>query len=451
MAELGALGRDTMGLRMPSRLTCFNPSCGERFPIEAVLYECPSCGGLIAVDNDFSQADAGAWKQTWETRRLSRDPLDVSGVWRFREMLPFVEDPAHIVTIQEGRTPLFDAPPAARYAGVDALQLKHQGYNPSGSFKDNGMTAGATQARRLGMQRVACVSTGNTSASMAAYAAAAGMQAVIFLPHGKIAYGKLAQALEFGALTVQVEANFDQILALVRELTAKIGIYLLNSVNPFRIEGQKSIVIELLEQRNWNVPDWIVLPGGNLGNVSALGKGLRELRQIGVISKLPRVAVVQAAGSAPFHAFFERGYQGPFEPVRTPETLATAIRIGDPVSWPKAQFELETCNGVVASATEQEIADAKAIVGRCGFGCEPASAATVAGLKKLVAAGTIRPDEDVVGILTGHLLQDPDYVYRYHTGDLTAPDGTKLEPAFGNAPVVMPNDAAKIAQLLESR
>jgi threonine synthase len=228
------------------------------------------------------------------------------------------------------------------------LQLKHQGYNPTGSFKDNGMTAGATQARRLGMRRVACVSTGNTSASMAAYAAAAGMQAVIFLPHGKIAYGKLAQALEFGALTMQVEANFDQILALVRKLSAEIGIYLLNSVNPFRIEGQKSIVIEMLEQRGWSVPDWITLPGGNLGNVSALGKGLRELRQIGVIDKLPRVAVVQAAGSAPFHAFYEHGFQGPFEPVTKPETLATAIRIGDPVSWPKAQFEIESLHGVVA-------------------------------------------------------------------------------------------------------
>ncbi len=415
------------------------------------MYECPSCSSLVEVENDFHAADAEQWKQTWLERKSSREPLDVSGVWRFRELLPFVEDPAHVVTIREGNTPLFDAPPAAKYAGLDALRLKHQGYNPSGSFKDNGMTAGATQARRLGMRRVACVSTGNTSASMAAYAAAAGMQAVIFLPHGKIAYGKLAQALEFGALTIQVEANFDQILALVRKLSAEIGIYLLNSVNPFRIEGQKSIVIEMLEQRGWSVPDWIILPGGNLGNVSALGKGLRELRQIGVIDKLPRVAVVQAAGSAPFHAFYEHGFQDPFEPVTKPETLATAIRIGDPVSWPKAQFEIESLRGVVLSATEQEIADAKAIVGRCGFGCEPASAASVAGLRQLTASGEVRADADVVGILTGHLLKDPDYVYHYHTGDLTAPDGAKLKPTFGNAPVVMPNDAAKIAEFLDSR
>jgi len=435
---------------MQARVVCFNASCGREFPIDEVVYECPDCGGLVEVVNDYSGVDADALKALWQSRRLSREPLDVSGVWRFREMLPFVEDPAHVVTIQEGNTPLFDATPAAQYAGLDALQLKHQGYNPSGSFKDNGMTAGATQARRLGMQRVACVSTGNTSASMAAYAAAAGMQAIIFLPQGKIAYGKLAQALEFGALTIQVEANFDQILALVRKLSAELGIYLLNSVNPFRIEGQKSIVIEMLEQRNWSVPDWIILPGGNLGNVSALGKGLRELREIGVISKSPRIAVVQAEGSSPFHKFFEAGFQGPFEPYRTPETLATAIRIGDPVSWLKAQFEIEEHQGVVLSATEQEIADAKAIVGRCGFGCEPASAASVAGLKQLVASGTVRPDDDVVGILTGHLLKDPDYVYHYHTGGLTSPDGSKLAPTFGNAPVVMPNDAATIAKFLES-
>ena len=317
-------------------------------------------------------------RELWQQRRLSRRRIDVSGVWRFREMLPFVTDEQHIVTLPEGNTPLFEAPAAAAYAGLDGLQFKHQGYNPTASFKDNGMTAGVTQARVLGMRRVACVSTGNTSASMAAYAAAADMQAVIFLPAGKIAYGKLAQALEYGALTIQVEANFDRILALVRELAVALGIYVLNSVNPFRIEGQKSIVVEMLEQRGWRVPDWIVLPGGNLGNISALGKGLRELRQLGLIDSLPRVAVIQAEGAAPFHAQFRDG--GELRAVRKPETLATAIRIGDPVSWRKAAFEVGTVHGVVESVTEQEIADAKAVIGRCGIGCEPASAATLAGI-----------------------------------------------------------------------
>jgi threonine synthase len=393
---------------MSAALVCFNSSCRARYGLDEALYQCPRCDGLIEVEMDYSTVDAGELKALWDGRRLSRASLDVSGVWRFREMLPFADAEEHIVTIREGNTPLFDAPLAASYAGVDALQLKHQGYNPTGSFKDNGMTAGSTQAAKLGMPRVACVSTGNTSASLAAYAAAAGQQAIIFLPHGKIAYGKLAQALEYGAVTIQVEANFDQILALVRRLADELGIYLLNSINPFRIEGQKSIGIELMDQRGWKVPDWIVLPGGNLGNVSALGKGLRELKQIGILDKLPRIAVVQAAGAAPFYELFRTRFQGAFRPVAKPETLATAIRIGDPVSWPKARFEIESSNGVVEMATEQEIADAKAVIGRCGIGCEPASAASVAGLKKLVAAGVIEPGADVVAILTGLLLKDPD-------------------------------------------
>ncbi|MCB1021923.1 MAG: threonine synthase [Acidobacteria bacterium] len=434
---------------MSAALVCFNPHCRARYGLDEPLYQCPKCNGLIEVEIDYSTLDPGELKALWDRRRLSRKPLDVSGVWRFREMLPFAEAEEHIVSIREGNTPLFDAPRAASYAGLDALQLKHQGYNPTGSFKDNGMTAGASQATKLGMERVACVSTGNTSASMAAYAAAAGLQAIIFLPHGKIAYGKLAQALEYGARTIQVEANFDQILALVRRLADELGIYLLNSINPFRIEGQKSIGIELMDQRGWKVPDWIILPGGNLGNVSALGKGLREMLRIGLIDRLPRIAVVQAAGSAPFYELYRRGFDGELAPVTKPETLATAIRIGDPVSWPKARYEIETAQGVVEMATEQEIADAKAVIGQCGIGCEPASAASLAGLKKLVAAGVIAPDADVAAILTGHLLKDPDYVYHYHTGQLTTPAGDKIASTFGNAPVVMPNDAAKIAEFLE--
>src|SRR5260221_14371741 len=211
------------------------------------------------------------------------------------------------------------------------MTFKHQGFNPTGSFKDNGMTCGASQARRLGMKRVACVSTGNTSASMAAYAAAAGLEALIFLPHGNIAFGKLAQALEYGAKTIQVEANFDQILALVRVLAERLGIYLLNSVNPFRIEGQKSIMFEMLDQRDWRVPDWVVLPGGNLGNISAFGKGLREARAIGLIDRLPRLAVIQAEGAAPFFDLFQTASRDRLDAVAHPETLATAIKIGDPV------------------------------------------------------------------------------------------------------------------------
>jgi threonine synthase len=431
---------------MAAELVCFNSDCRARFPVAEVIYECPNCGGLLEAGYSTWQCQAATLKALWRERRRSNLPLDQSGVWRYREALPFLDRFDRVVSLREGNTPLLEAPRAARYAGLDRVAFKHQGFNPTGSFKDNGMTCGVAQALRLGMKRVACVSTGNTSASMAAYAAAAGLQAIIFLPHGKISYGKLAQALEYGARTLQVEANFDEILALVRTLAERLGIYLLNSINPFRIEGQKTIVIEMLDQRDWNPPDWIVLPGGNLGNTAAFGKALRELSQMGILCSMPRLAVVQAEGSAPFHKMMASG--GSFEPVKNPETLATAIRIGDPVSWPKALYEVRSSNGVVEKVSEQEIADAKAQIGLCGIGCEPASAATLAGIRKLTAAGIIKRTDDVVAVLTGNLLKDPDYIYRYHTGELKAPDGTPIRPAYGNQPAVVPNDPNVIAALL---
>ena len=466
-----------------AQLRCFNEKCGERFPVTDVLYNCPTCGGLIEVAYTDWPSDAESLKRTLRERRMSNEPLDSSGVWRFRELFPFLDDYSHVTTLREGNTPLLDAPAAAKYSGLDRIAFKHQGFNPTGSFKDNGMTCGVAQARALKMRRVACVSTGNTSASMAAYAAAAGLEALIFLPHGNISFGKLAQALEYGARTFEVEANFDQILALVRVLAERLGIYLLNSMNPFRIEGQKSIVFEMLDQRDWNPPDWIVLPGGNLGNTSAFGKALREAHQAGLINAVPRLAVIQAEGAAPFYELFatlwggspdphatpssrssvwggssdqrdphatpsSRFSQVEFHPVQNPETLATAIRIGDPVSWPKALYEVRSSNGVVEKVSEQEIADAKAQIGRCGIGCEPASAATLAGIRKLTKSGLIKRDADVVAVLTGNLLKDPDYVYRYHTGKLETPGGAPIESRYGNQPIVVPNDPDRIAELL---
>ncbi len=430
---------------MPAELRCFDAQCGARYAITEVLYNCPKCGALIEASYDFD-ADPAALKRLFRERRMSNAPLDASGVWRYRELFPFLDDFSPVVTLREGNTPLLDAPIAARYGGLDRIAFKHQGFNPTGSFKDNGMTCGVAQARRLGMRRVACVSTGNTSASMAAYAAAGGLDALIFLPHGNISFGKLSQALEYGAKTFEVEANFDQILALVRVLAERVGIYLLNSVNPFRIEGQKTIVFEMLDQRDWRAPDWIVLPGGNLGNTSAFGKALREANAIGLIDRMPRLAVIQAEGSAPFYDFVKSG--GDFRAVENPETLATAIRIGDPVSWPKALHEIRASNGVVERVTEQEIADAKAQIGRCGIGCEPASAATLAGIRKLTAAGVIDRAANVVAVLTGNLLKDPDYIYRYHTGKLEAPGGAHIASTFANRSVVVPNDAERIAELL---
>ena len=434
----------TEGLSQAS-LLCINPSCAAHFPLDEVIYTCARCGALLEASAPAAR-DAAALKRLWRERRMSNAPEDRSGVWRYRELLPF-EDMNRIVTLAEGNTPVLEAPRAARYAGLRALRFKHQGFNPTGSFKDNGMTAGASQALRLGLKRVACVSTGNTSASMAAYASAAGLTPVIFLPQGNISYGKLAQALEYGALTVQVEANFDQILKLVRELAEKTGIYLLNSVNPFRIEGQKTIMVELLDQLDWRVPDWIVLPGGNLGNISAFGKAFREMLALGLIERQPRFAVIQAEGAAPFYEYFHR--RGEFTPVAKPETLATAIRIGDPVSWPKAIQVIDESGGVVEKVTEQEIADAKAVIGQCGIGCEPASAATLAGIRKLTAAGVVEAGTFVVAVLTGHVLKDPDYIYRYHTGQLTTPSGERISPNFGNQPVAAAADAEAIAELLE--
>jgi len=431
-----------------AELVCFNEACRARYAITEVVYNCPKCGGLIETAYGNAPAKPDTLKKIFRERRMSNAPIDQSGVWRYRELLPFLEDYSHVVTLREGNTPLLDGPIAAKYGGLDRITFKHQGFNPTGSFKDNGMTCGTAQAVRLGMRRVACVSTGNTSASMAAYAAAAGLEALIFLPHGNISFGKLAQALEYGAKTLQVEANFDQILALVRVLAERLGIYLLNSMNPFRIEGQKSIMFEMLDQRDWRVPDWVVLPGGNLGNTSAFGKALREALNAGLIDRLPRIAVIQAEGSAPFYDFWSRGGTGTFPAVCNPETLATAIRIGDPVSWPKALHEVRTSKGVVEKVTEQEIADAKAQIGLCGIGCEPASAATLAGIRKLTASGVIDRAADVVAVLTGNLLKDSDYIYKYHTGQLEAPGGVKIESRFGNKPIVVPNDAEKIAALL---
>jgi threonine synthase len=399
------------------------------------------------LDARYEFGEASAWKSVWLERRKSQAPADRSGVFRFREILPFLDDLSLVSTLGEGNTPLLDAPGAARYAGLDRVRFKHQGFNPTGSFKDNGMVAAVARARQLGMRLVACVSTGNTSASMAAYAAVAGLRPVVFVPRGEIAMGKLAQALEYGATTLQVEGNFDTILKLVFDLAPSLGMYLLNSINPFRLEGQKTIMVELMEQCEWRVPDWIVVPGGNLGNVSAFGKGLREMRDLGLISRLPRLAVIQAEGAAPLYHMM-RDAAASLTAVDHPQTLATAIKIGAPVSWPKAVRELRASNGVCEIATEQEIADAKAVIGRCGIGCEPASAATLAGIRKLTAAGTMRSTDDVVAVLTGHVLKDPEYILNYHSGKLEA-GGQRLFSTFANQPQPLPADPAALRAALD--
>jgi threonine synthase len=398
---------------------------GATYDAAAVRYR-SDAGGTLDVVHDLDALRGRLSLDTFDRRLGSRDPLDRSGVWRFRELIaPLARE--HVVTRREGNTGLYDPPTVASFVGLDRLLLKHEGENPTGSFKDRGMTVGISVARSLGMRKVACASTGNTSASMAAYAAQAGMGALVFIPDGKIAYGKLSQALAYGATTLQIAGDFDDAMALVEQVCAAEGIYLVNSVNPFRVEGQKAIGFEILQDLGWQVPDWIVLPGGNLGNNTAIAKGLIELHELGLIERLPRLAVVQAAGANPLYTAWTTGED--VFPMKA-DTLATAIKIGAPVSWRKSLRGLARTRGVVTEVTDQQILDAKAFVDAAGIGAEPASCATVAGLKRLVAEGVIRADERVVGVLTGHLLKDPDLVVGYHQGTL---EGFTL--SYRNAPV----------------
>ena len=407
---------------------------------------CSRCGGLLDIERREEIA-SDSLRELWLTRRASFDPRDRSGVWRFRELLPFPED-ASVVSLGEGNTPLYDALRSADYCRLSQLKLKHQGCNPTGSFKDTGMTVAVTQARKLGARLVVCASTGNTAASLAAYAARAELQCAIIVPAGQVSGAKLAQALDYGATVFEIDGNFDASMSVIRELAEDESIYLVNSINPFRIEGQKTVAFELAEQLEWRVPDHLVLPGGNLGNSSAFGKGFRELLNSGLTARQPKITVVQAEGAAPFARFYLDEEHSEFVNEEHPKTLASAIKIGAPVSWQKAWRAVHETGGRVITVSEQEIADAKAVIGRDGIGCEPASATTVAGIRKLVGDGAIKENESVVAVLTGHVLKDTDYVINYHNQSLTDPDGHKLESRFVNSPIRVAASADAIREVL---
>jgi len=399
--------------------------CEEEYPLEKIRYRC-ECGALLEVVHDLAGLEVS--RELFDSRLGSLKWPYISGVWRYKELIMPDIPNSQIVSRPEGNTNLYCSARISKYVNHDNLCLKHEGENPTGSFKDRGMTGGMTAAKMLGAKVVACASTGNTSASMAAYAAMAGMRAVVFIPEGKIAFGKLAQAIAYGARVIQIEGDFDDAMALVQEASVELGMYLLNSINPFRIEGQKAIGIEALQQMGWEAPDWFVLPGGNLGNSTALGKALMELNELGLIDKIPKIAVIQAEGANPFYEYFQSGFKG-FHSMKA-DTLATAIKIGNPVSWRKLEAVMKWCKGTVDQVSEQEIVDAKAIVDGSGIGAEPASCATVAGVKKLVEKGIIQEDESVLGILTGNLLKDPDIVINYHQGKLAG-----LKSSYANKPV----------------
>lgn len=410
-------------------LECADESCRQRSPLDSREHLCAKCGGLLDVRYNFSSTDAKSWRQLWEKRKAGSAIADQSGVWRFRELLPFLAEGKEIVSLSEGHTPLIEVPRTGEWVGGVRLLIKHQGNNPTGSFKDLGMTACITQAAAVGSRVTACASTGNTSASMAAYAARAGMKAVVFVPAGKISAAKLAQALEFGAFVVEIGDNFDQAFSMLRLLTEEMGLYLVNSINPFRLEGQKTIFCEILEQRDWRVPDYVAVPGGNLGNVSAIGKGLLELKQLGLVDKLPRLVVTQAEGANPFYTMLATGAQE-IVPVTEPQTAATAIRIGDPVNWRKALRAIRATGGLCESVTDDQIFEAKAALARDGVGCEPASAASIAGIRKLVQARKIEPGADVVAVLTGHQLKDPESGLRRRSEEELSRQRLRVEPSL---------------------
>lgn len=373
--------------------------CGATYRSDAVIYTCSTCGHLLEVRYDL--ANINITRKDWLSRPIS--------VWRYRELLPVAGEP---VTLQEGGTPLYHLKRIGEELGLKNLYAKHEGMNPSGSFKDRGMTVGVSMALQLGMKSVACASTGNTSASLAVYGARAGIPVIVLLPSGKVALGKVAQALMHGAKVISINGNFDRALEMVRDLCETKGIYLLNSVNPYRLEGQKTIGFEAIDQLNGEVPDRMVLPVGNAGNISAVYKGLLELSELGFIDRMPMMTGIQAEGSQPVVRAIRQNLPEVI-PEASPETIATAIRIGAPVNAEKVLHAIRMSNGTAEYVTDEEIlAMQRDLARKEGIGVEPASAASVAGVKKLVETGVIDRDERIVCVVTGHLLKDPETVIR---------------------------------------
>ncbi|MEM1539810.1 MAG: threonine synthase [Candidatus Bathyarchaeia archaeon] len=377
--------------------------CGAEYTISEIIYNCEKCGDLVEV-----QINEKLLKEKIETGDWRPKPISV---WKYKDFLP-VFDETKIVTLNEGNTPLYKCDRLGKELGIKNLYVKNEGANPTGSFKDRGMTVGVSKALELGVKAVACASTGNTSASLAAYAAKAGLPCIVLIPAGKIALGKLAQAMMYGSVVVGIKGNFDVALQIAREASKQIGLYLLNSVNPFRIEGQKTAAFEICDQFGWQVPDRVILPVGNAGNITAYWKGFKELKALELIERLPKMVGVQAAGVNPIAKAFATN-SATIEPVKNPETIATAIRIGNPVNWKRALNALRESKGTALTVTDDEIISAQKLLARKeGIFIEPASAASIAGLKKLVENGEINVDETIVCVATGHGLKDPEAAIR---------------------------------------
>ncbi|MCY2975542.1 MAG: threonine synthase [Planctomycetota bacterium] len=453
---------------------CLNLDCLATYDVGETLTRCPKCGDLLDVTYEWDRVGLpkklSDFQQMWSRRN---EPLRFSGVWRFHELLAFAPQ-EKVVTVGEGQTLLQQADAVGRYVGLKPgkLYLQYEGMNPSGSFKDNGMCAAFTHAVMVGAKRAACASTGNTSASLAMYCAVTQlMKAVIFIGSGKISYGKLSQALEYGALTVQIAGDFDDAMARVQEISRELGIYLVNSVNPFRLEGQKTVMYRVLEALNWESPDWVVVPGGNLGNSSAFGKAFMELKELGLIDRVPRLAVINASGADTLDILFNQRdlrwnegrpamekacyYYDELDKAHLKaDTIASAIEINKPVNLKKCLRALDLCDGVVRQVTDQEILDAKAQIGAGGIGCEPASAASVAGARKLRQEGIISETDRVACILTGHQLKDPTATVAYHTTDQSKFEevlGSRgvSRASFANRAIAVPNELDAIVKAIQ--
>jgi len=431
-------------------------ACGHVSEIAGQDFRCAHCGDLLEIiypqwsDSDEKLApQPDRLRSIWKQRRHSPAPADLSGVWRFRELLPALTSEQSIITLREGNTPLYELPQCGRITGVPHLLAKHQGMNPTGSFKDTGMTVAASFARQAEFRWVACASTGNTSASMAAYAARGGLRGLVLVPDGKISWSKLSQALDYGAVTCQLRTDFDGCLRLLQELVRRAPVYQLNSINPFRLEGQKTLAIELMEQLDWQPPDHIIVPGGNLGNSSAIGKALLEMHKLGLIPRLPKLSVIQAEGANALVRTLREASGQRLISVQA-ETRATAIRIGNPASWKKAVHVLAETGGACEDVSEAQIAQAKAEIGAEGIGCEPASAVTLAGLKKLVRQGFVKPQDSVVLVLTGNVLKDPDFTMDFHRGEMfrEVPPDAQLE-SLRRPPIVLDASLDAILRTLE--
>jgi threonine synthase len=426
--------------------------CPGRYDVFDVIYRCPACGGLLEVVHDVQALRARSgpeWRDLFDARAGNRAGAAASGVWGVAEwVLPQVR-PENIVTLGEGRTPLLLAPRLAKSLGLDDLWIKQCGVSHTGSFKDLGMTVLVSAVAQMitdglnPVRAVACASTGDTSAALAAYAAVAGIPAIVFLPRGKISTAQLIQPIANGARVLALDTDFDGCMRIVQEVTQDNTIYLANSMNSLRVEGQKTVGVEIVQQLGWQVPDWIVLPAGNLGNISALARGLALAHALGVIDRLPRLAAAQAERANPLYRAYQAGFDR-FEAVTAGATAASAIRIGNPVSYEKAVRALQEFDGVVEQASEDELADAAALADRAGLYACPHTGVALAVVAKLARRGVIQPGQRTVVISTAHGLKFTDFKIRYHEGTLADADARHRNP-----PVELPADADRVRAQLD--